>query len=144
MLAGSTSCREHQLQISARDKNICSAEVWDSRLRVLQGRATPWVLRSHVPHGALSNRFLILTPSSRFRRRSSPSNLLFRVRRDDLPLWLQRSWLVAGGRAPSGGALSATPPGDAEPSPRKPEEPRLGGLRFLINSVCRFLSVYFG
>lgn len=50
----------------------------------------------------------------------------------------------AGGRALSGGALPATPPGDAEPSPGKPEEPRLGGLLFLISSVCRFISVYFG
>lgn len=50
----------------------------------------------------------------------------------------RRSWLVAGGRTWSGGARSASPARETrEPSPRKLKELRLGGLQFLISSVCR-------
>lgn len=78
-------------------------------------------------------------PSSRFRRRTCPSNLLLAC---DVAICLcgcnRRSWLVAGGRAWSGGALSASPTRETrEPSPRKLKELRLGRLQFLTSSVCR-------
>lgn len=41
MLAPSTSCPEHQLQISARDENICLWGDWEARRRVSRGEESP-------------------------------------------------------------------------------------------------------